>query len=601
MTSGMTSGKKIVRIGNAGGYWGDDPFALARQVNGGKLDYITIDFLAEITMSILKKQHAKDQTKGYAHDFITMLEPVLPKLIENKTKLITNAGGINPKACAAKIHELAKKLGLKVSVAVVYGDDIASELSKLEDKGAKFINMETSESFDQVRTKIQAANVYFGAYPVVKALEKWNPDIIITGRVTDTGITLAPMIYEFGWSLNDWDKLASGIVAGHIIECGSQATGGNFTDWHKVPSFDDMGYPIVEINSDGTFVVTKHPKSGGLVSVDTVREQLFYEMGEPCAYITPDVVADFSSIKLEQKEENRVFVYNVKGREPTRFYKVSMAFEDGYKASGSIIISGPSARKKAERFSEIFWNKLKGRAWEDQLTEYVGWNALHRSLSLEKETSEILLRLSAKARDQDSLNVFTKLIPSLILSGPAGVAVLGGVAKPQQVISYWPALLDKDLVQPRIALYDDQMLREENVLYESISGNFAPQAASSQAAHLATKSLQHFLDEQKNYSKTLYDICLARSGDKGDTVNIGLCARTPEAYAWIREHITAAYVKNCFQELCLGSVVRYELNHLMGLNFLLEHSLGGGGSCTLRADAQGKTFAQALLKQKVFF
>ena len=277
---------KSLRVGNAGGYWGDDPKALYRQVKGGHLDYITMDFLAEVTMSIMQKQRSRDPGLGYAKDLLAMLKDVLPKLLSHGTCLITNAGGVHPEACAAAIEKLGDELGLKPKISVVYGDDILGRLGELQAKGCRFSNMETGAEFDQIASHVEAANVYFGAAPVVEAL-KDKPDIIITGRVTDTGITVAPMIYEFGWSFEDYDKIASGIIAGHILECGCQATGGNFSDWHLVPSFVNMGFPIAEVKSDGTFTITKHPDSGGLVSVDTIREQLFYEMGRPDAYLTP--------------------------------------------------------------------------------------------------------------------------------------------------------------------------------------------------------------------------------------------------------------------------------------------------------------------------
>lgn len=589
--------KKTIRIGNAGGYWGDDPNALKRQIEKGTLDYITIDFLAEVTMSIMQKQYAKDKNKGYAYDFISMLEPVLPQLIKNKTRLITNAGGINPKACALAIQALAKRLGLEVSIAVVYGDDILENIDALSQKQVTFENMETHQAFDPIRSKVEAANVYFGAWPVAEALKTWKPDIIVTGRVTDTGITLAPMIFEFGWKLNDWDKLASGIIAGHMIECGSQVTGGNFSDWEKVESFDEIGYPIVEVQADGTFVLTKHPHTGGLVSVDTVREQLFYEMGNP-HYLTPDVIADFTSIKLQQEGKDRVLVSGIKGYEPTAFYKVSMAYADGYKGIGSILISGPNARKKAEAFAKIFWTRCSTKQFDEFHTEYLGWNACHRSLGHQEDANEILLRLGAKASELEPLNIFRKLIPSLILSGPPGVAVLSeGVPKVQSVVSYWPSLIKKDLVHPTIAFFkenDSEVLEIELAHPIQTSAHGKPNLSYDDSA----KQAQIFPSPQ-NTGTSLYTIALARSGDKGDTVNIGVLARSPQAYRFLKQYLTAQRVKDWFQELCLGEVYRYSLDGLQGLNFLLEKSLGGGGSCTLRTDAQGKTFSQALLRQKV--
>ncbi len=586
--------KQMIKIGNAGGYWGDDPSALERQVRGGQLDYITMDFLAEITMSIMQKQRAKDPSAGYARDFIGMLEPVLGEVMARGTTIITNAGGVNPKACAQAIAALGKKQGLKPRIAIVYGDDIMEELPALRTKkGAELLNMETGDSFDLVADRISAANIYFGAAPVVEAL-KWKPHIVITGRVTDTGITLAPMIHEFGWQFNDWNRLAAGIVAGHMMECGTQVSGGNFTDWRLVPTFDRMGFPYVEMNADGTFVITKHAGTGGLVSRDTVREQLVYEMGDPHAYITPDVVADFATIQLEEIAANRVRVSGIRGYEPTDSYKVSMAYADGQKITGAILISGPDARAKAETFAKIFWEKC-GTGFTETATEYVGWNACHRSLGHADDGNEIILRLGARANDPEALKRFGKWIPSLILGGPPGVCVLGGAPKPQEVVSYWPALLDKRLATPRIALYEENFANDAAVTTTQ-TGQFRPTPATRDVAKDATQPLS--ISRPLN-GRPLADICLARSGDKGDMCNVGVLARSDAAFEFLDQFLTAERMKNWFQELCQGPVVRYKLDNLRGFNFLLEAALGGGGTQTLRADAQGKTFAQALLRQVV--
>jgi hypothetical protein len=580
---------KTIKIGNAGGFWGDDPQALRRQVEGDDLDYITIDYLAEITMSILQKQYAEDPTKGYAYDFIESLRDVLPLALKKKIKIITNAGGINPRACAQAITSLARQLGCNPKVAIVEGDNLLGDIDRLLEDGVPFANMETGEPFAPVRPHLQAANVYFGAQPVVEALRRWQPDIIVTGRVTDTGITLAAMIHELGWAADDWDRLASGIVAGHILECGSQATGGNFTDWQKVPSFTPMGFPIVEVCQDGSFIVSKTPNTGGLVSRDTVREQLVYEMGDPKVYITPDVVADFSTIQLIDVGPDRVAVSGVRGCEPTGFYKVSMAYSDGLKCSGAVLISGPDAQTKAKAFAEIFWSRLDG-TFVERHAEYLGWNSCHRSIYEGGEAREILLRLSVRGHDMGSMKAFRKLIASLILSGPPGVTVLSdGLGKVQQVVSYWPALMPKAKVSPRIALSDEASLTIDSPPL----GNFEVQSHPDQVANQVLWSLE--ARRAKVSPVRLSRLCLARSGDKGDTGNIGVLARSPEIFSFIKEHITAQWVKDVFQELCHGPVRRYTCENLEGLNFLLEHSLGGGGSQSLRADAQGKTFAQALL------
>jgi len=594
----MASGKSKITIGNAGGYWGDDTTALRRQVLGGHLDYISIDFLAEITMSIMQKQRARNPASGFAGDMLPMLEEVFATMMQRKTVLITNAGGVNPEGCAEAIIQLAQKLGLRPRVGVVYGDDIMNSIPDLQARGAKLANMETGESFDTIANRVQAANIYFGAWPVVDALSK-QPDIIVTGRVTDTGITLAPMIHEFGWAANDWDKISAGIVAGHLLECGAQSTGGNFTDWRKVKSFKNIGYPIVEVNSDASFVLTKHANTGGMVSVDTAREQLFYEMGNPRCYLTPDVVADFSTIQLKPQGEDRVHVSGIKGFEPTPLYKVSMAYTDGFKILGQILISGPDAREKAELFSNIFWERCADLQLTERSTEFVGLNACHRSLSHRTETGEIVLKLGARATTEAPLKKFSKIIPALILSGPAGVAVLGGAPKPAEVVSYWPALMQKELVSPKI-LIRDASTEERFMSTRTPTAKFTDPAVESQKAESATEGVAAIAAAETDPAMNLLRrICLARSGDKGDTCNVGVMARSPEAFAFLREHLTAQVVKNMFQELCHGPVVRYTVANMDGFNFLLERALGGGGTMTLRSDAQGKTFAQALLNQRM--
>ncbi|MBC61607.1 MAG: ATPase [Zetaproteobacteria bacterium] len=584
--------KSSIRIGNASGFWGDDPKALHRQLSLGSVDYITMDFLAEITMCILKKQMKKKPSLGYATDFVSMIDETLEIILEKKVKIISNAGGINPKKCAEVIKERAKAKGLEVKIAVVFGDDILHDLESIEREGVSFQNMETGESFDQVKDRIEASNVYFGALPVVKALDKWDPDIVITGRVTDTGISLAPMIHEFSWSMTDWNKLASGIVAGHILECGSQVSGGNFTDWQKIENYKNIGYPIVEVNKDSSFTVSKHPNTGGLISSDTVKEQIFYEMGDPKNYISPDVIADFSTIKIEQKEKNKVFVYNTKGRPATPYYKVSMAYENGYKTSGSLIISGPNAILKAKKFAEVFWERCEDSFLQTS-TDFIGWNACHQSLCEQEHANEILLSLGVRDHDEKKVRRFSKSIPSLILSGPPGVAVLGAPSKIQSIISYWPSLIDKKFIKAIISMENENKEIENTFVGEDHSILISEK--DIQRVSEPSKNIEETIaSDQQDKTSPLSKICLTRSGDKGDSVNIGVIARNERCYSFLKEILTAQKIKNIFQQFCKGPVTRYSLDNLGGLNFILDQSLGGGGSSTLRVDAQGKTFAQAL-------
>ena len=286
----------MIRIANAGGYWGDDLAQFQRQLELGPVDYITLDFLAEITMSIMQKQRARDPRSGYARDFVAQIEKALPLLVERKVRVISNAGGVNPLACRGAILEMAQLHGRPLEVAAVVGDDLMARLGELNAGGITLDNMDDGASFAAIRDRISSANAYFGAWPVVEALRS-GADIVVTGRCTDTGITLAPMIHAFDWAPDDWDRLAAGIIAGHIVECGAQSTGGNFTDWHQIRRYEEIGYPVLEVRQDGSFIVTKHAGTGGAVTVRTVKEQLVYEMGDPRAYITPDVVADFATVR----------------------------------------------------------------------------------------------------------------------------------------------------------------------------------------------------------------------------------------------------------------------------------------------------------------
>jgi hypothetical protein len=584
--------KTLIRIGNAGGYWGDDLSALKRQLTGGPLDYITMDFLAEITMSIMQKQRATNPDLGYATDFLDQLQDCLPIIVEKNVRVITNAGGINPLGLGRKIIQLANKMDLKVKVGVVSGDDILDDLDKLTGAGEKFTNMETGEKFSDVRRRVTSANIYFGAEPVVKALDA-GCQIVVTGRVTDTGITLAPMIHEFKWSMEDWDKIAAGIIAGHIIECGAQSSGGNITDWHEVKSFHNIGYPIVEIEPSGEFTVTKHPGTGGMVSEKTVKEQLVYEMGDPSNYITPDVIACFDTVQLKKAGKDRVRVFGIKGKPATEFLKVSMSYEDGYKASGELLVCGPETYRKAKVIAEIFWKKV-GHEFEATDTAMVGAGSCWpKQLSL-YEANEIFLKFGALDSDPNKLKDFGKALSTVILSGPAGMAVTGkGRPKPIPVIAYWPALMHRSHAKARVVSISTNSLEEIWEVY------FPKRSGPASAAKVVRKRPAPKLPSGKLRTAKLRDLCYARSGDKGDTANIGLLARSPEAYAWILVNLTAATVKSYFKGITKGKVVRYELDNLQGLNFLLEETLGGGGTKSLLTDPQGKTLAQGLLQMEV--
>jgi len=449
--------KEKIRIASGQGFWGDLIDAPYNQATQGPVDYIMMDYLAEVTMSILQKQKLKDPNLGYARDIPPLMERLLPVIKEKKIKVITNGGGVNPLACRDAIFERAAKLGIKdLKIGVVLGDNILDRLEELLSLNVELKNMETGEGALKILGKILSANVYLGAAPVVECLKK-GADIVITGRVTDTGLTLAPMIYEFDWDMKNWDLMAAGTVAGHILECGGQASGGNFLgDWKNIPDLARIGFPIAEAYPNGEVIITKHENTGGRVSVETVSEQLVYEIGDPKDYITPDCVADFTSIHLEDAGNDRVKVYGVKGFPATEFYKVSMSYEDGYSAAGSLTYSWPDAFEKAEAANRILRTRLSdlNLKFDEIRTEYQGYNACHGPLAAKiDDPNEVVLRIAVRSRDRKSVERFGMEIAPLILTGPPGVTgFAGGRPKPSEVVAYWPALIDKKLVTPEVVV-----------------------------------------------------------------------------------------------------------------------------------------------------
>lgn len=577
-----------IRIANAGGYWGDDLGQFRRQVELGPADYVTLDFLAEITMSIMQKQRARDPRAGFARDFVKQVEETLELLVAKDVRVITNAGGVNPAACRDALLEMAARRGVALDVAAVVGDDLMDRLGELNEAGASLDNMDDGSPFAAIRERVSSANAYYGAWPVVEALAS-GARVVVTGRCTDTGITLAPMIHAFGWAADDWDRLAAGIVAGHIVECGAQSTGGNFTDWRRVKRFESIGYPVIEVFPDGSFVVGKHAGTGGAVTVRTVKEQLVYEMGDPRGYITPDVVADFATIRLEQAGRDRVRVWGVKGRPAPGSLKVSAAYADGWKASGTLIISAPDAAEKARAFAALFWKRL-GLEFAATHTELVGHSSCWGPLAPPVDAPEVLLRLSVRDADRAKIEAFSKMVPAVILSGPPGVAVTGGRPQAQEVVAYWPALVPRDLVKPRLVGADGG---ERALEWPT------PLVPMPRPAPLAKEAWPKAKGAAGTVRVPLSALAHGRSGDKGDTANIGLVARSPEIYPWLVKTITVSLVKRRFKGICLGRVERHEVPNLWALNFLLHEALGGGGTVSLRLDAQGKTLSHALLAMEV--
>lgn len=442
--------KASIRIASGQGFWGDLQSAPLSQVSRGPIDYLVMDYLAEVTMSILQKQKMRDPNLGYAKDLVEVCDEILPYLVERNITLITNGGGVNPEAARDRIFDVARVKGITgLKIGVVLGDNILPRIDELIAGGHVMRHMETGEPMADVRDRLLSANVYTGAAPVVEALRQ-GAQIIICGRTTDTGLTLAPMIHEFGWSMDDWDKLSAGTVAGHINECGAQASGGNFLgDWRNVPDLTDVGFPIIEAFPDGTFIVTKHEGTGGAVTRETVSEQLLYEIGDPEEYITPDCIADFTSIHLEDLGNDRVRVYGIKGRPATPFFKVSASYLDGYVAFGSLTYSAPEAFEKAKAADRILRGRLErlGLTFDEVRTEFVGMNACHGPLAKPIEPNEVMMRIGVRGQDRKSVERFGREIAPLILTGPPSVTGFsGGRPKPSDVVAYFPALLDKSVL-----------------------------------------------------------------------------------------------------------------------------------------------------------
>ena len=453
--------KEKIRIAAGQGFWGDLLDAPVNQVEGGPIDYLMLDYLAEVTMSIMQKQKARDPNAGYAKDFIPLMKRILPACVERGIRVTANAGGVNVRGCADAVVQVAHELGLggKLRIGIVTGDDIMGRLDEFLNSGIELRNMDNGAPLSTVRNRIQSANVYLGAGPMVEALNR-GAQVVVTGRATDTGLTLAPLMHEFGWQPHDWDKMAAGTIAGHIIECGAQASGGNCQfEWQSIPDMVNVGFPIAEAFPDGSFVITKHEGTGGRVNVPSVKEQLVYEMGDPHEYITPDCVADFTSIQLEHNGENRVRVFGIKGRPATDSFKVSISYSAGFKAVGTLVYAWPDAFEKAQVADSILRGRLErlGLRFDQVLTEYVGANATHGNLAgtPSADAPEVQLRVGVRGSDKAAVERFTKEIAPLILTGPPAVTgFAGGRPKVEEIVAYWPALIPKEVITPKVEVLE---------------------------------------------------------------------------------------------------------------------------------------------------
>ena len=452
----MSAGR-TVRVASGQGFWGDELEAPVRQVEDGPIDYLMLDYLAEVTMSILRKQHARDPSAGYARDFVALMERIFPTCVERGIRVVSNAGGVNPLGCVEALLEAGRRarVGGRVKVGLVTGDDLMDRLDALLASGHQLEHMETGRPLTDVRDAVQSANVYLGAAPIVEALRR-GADVVLTGRTIDAALTYGPLVYEFDWPMDDYDLLAAGVVAGHINECGAQATGGNcLIDWWKIPDLAAVGFPIVEASPDGTFVVTKHEGSGGWVTRPSVTEQLLYEIGDPAAYLGPDVSADFTSVELVDEGPDRVRVRGVRGGPPPEKLKVSVAYAAGWKSVGTLTYAWPDAAAKARAADRVLRERLDrlGLRFQEIHTELVGWTSTHGPLAGEpdRDVPEVQLRVAVRADERAPVERFTREVAPLVLTGPPSVTGYAtGRPRVDEIMAFWPALIDRSVVEPDV-------------------------------------------------------------------------------------------------------------------------------------------------------
>ncbi|MEM1155025.1 MAG: acyclic terpene utilization AtuA family protein [Pseudomonadota bacterium] len=583
---------QLLRIGGASGYWGDATRATPQLLQAPELDYIVYDYLAEITMSIMARARAKDDTKGYAVDFVTSaMKPNLGTLAERGIKVVSNAGGVNPEACVAALQEAIAEAGLNLKVACVSGDDLMASAEELQAAG--ITEMFSGEAFPDI-SKLQSINAYLGAFPIALALQK-GADIVVTGRCVDSAVTLGACIDAFGWGRDDLDQLAMGSLAGHILECGVQATGGNFTDWESVPGLTNIGYPIAEVSADGSFICTKPENTGGIVSVATVCEQMLYEIGDPQAYMLPDVVCDFSTAKLELVGENRVKVSGATGRPPPDTYKVSATFADQFRGGTYMTFYGIDADKKAKVLGEAVFEaartvfKAHGLAdFSETSIELIGAESQFGEFKEVNGSREVAMKIAAKHPDAIGIGIMLKEAVGLGLATPPGLSgFAGGRPKPSPVVRLFSFTVPKDKLAVSVQLNDETLSCDE-ACGEAFDSNTIDRPSTPTA-----DASEDMVDVP------LIKLAWARSGDKGNKANIGIIARCTEYLPFIWQALTEQAVGGRLAHFIADanehSVERFLLPGSNSINFLIHGVLGGGGVASIRNDPQAKGYSQLLL------
>ena len=588
---------RTVRIGCHSGFWGDSETAAVQLVRHGNVDYLVSDYLAEVTMSIMAAQKLRNPQLGYATDFVSVvMAPLAREIAEKKIKVITNAGGVNPQACRDAVLKACEAAGVKLKVAVVLGDDLLPRVDEL--RGLDIREMDTGA---ELPGKIVSMNAYLGSFPIARALSE-GADVVITGRCVDSAVTLGALIHAFGWTMDDHDRLAAGTLCGHIIECGAQCNGGNFTDWRLVPDYDEMGFPIAEVSADGSFVLSKPDGTGGLITTATVAEQMLYEIGDPRAYIVPDVVCDFTRATYEQVGKDRVRVSGAKGRPPTDTYKVSTTWPDGYKLSTIFMLGGREAVAKGQASADAIIKKTRRMFREKNMGDYrdvsieiIGGEATYGPHARTQDSREVVVKIAAKHDQKEALGLLGREIAPMATGGVVGMTGSFGAGRvsPSPMIRMFSCLVPKTLVPVTIEMDGRSTTMEQ----AAKSGGFT--TADLPTEPPSAPALPTAGPNAATATVPLVTLAYGRSGDKDDNANIGIFARRPEYEPILDAEVTEEAVAKYFAHRIEGKVTRWRLPGIHGFNFLLRQALGGGGMASLKADPLAKAFAQMLLDMPV--